>query len=144
MQLWRQPLVAQLWWQHAHAALCQHHLPTLTLFQPPRSPQPAGAAPAHSSSLAAAQAPPFEDAALPRVPEEPAPDECCGRGCAECVWTRYWEELKEHNEAVAARTGQEAPLDHFEAMERRLEAQRQQQQGQQEQQQQRRRRPPND
>ncbi len=27
-------------------------------------------------------------------PREPTENECCGNGCAQCVWTVYWEELQ--------------------------------------------------
>lgn len=53
-------------------------------------------------------------------PTEPLPDECCGRGCAECVWTLYWDDLRSYNEAKASIEGKERTLDPFEELERRL------------------------
>uniref|UniRef100_UPI003CCC76BF oxidoreductase-like domain-containing protein n=1 Tax=Fulvimonas soli TaxID=155197 RepID=UPI003CCC76BF len=38
----------------------------------------------------------------PRPPEEPAPGDCCGGGCAYCVNDRYAEELAAYREALAA------------------------------------------
>lgn len=53
-------------------------------------------------------------------PKEPDPEECCGRGCAECVWTIYWDDLKAYEAAMAKAQGRAPPLDPFEEMERRL------------------------
>lgn len=53
-------------------------------------------------------------------PTEPEPDDCCGRGCAECVWTSYWEELKAFETQEAAAQGRQRALDPFELLERRL------------------------
>ncbi len=53
-------------------------------------------------------------------PIEPDPLECCGRGCVGCVWTVYFEELKEHQAALAAAAGEAPPEDPFEALERKL------------------------
>ncbi|CAM9256125.1 unnamed protein product [Ectocarpus sp. 13 AM-2016] len=40
-------------------------------------------------------------------PEEPEAEECCGNGCATCVWIGYWEELQAWEEAERER--EEAP-----------------------------------
>ncbi|CAM9756518.1 unnamed protein product [Ectocarpus fasciculatus] len=40
-------------------------------------------------------------------PEEPEAEECCGNGCATCVWIGYWEELQAWEEAQRER--EEAP-----------------------------------
>ncbi|CBJ31840.1 expressed unknown protein [Ectocarpus siliculosus] len=40
-------------------------------------------------------------------PEEPEAEECCGNGCATCVWIGYWEELQAWEEA--GREREEAP-----------------------------------
>ena len=53
-------------------------------------------------------------------PREPAPEECCGKGCEECVWTVYWNDLREYEIAQAEAQGVERPLDPFELLERRL------------------------
>ena len=53
-------------------------------------------------------------------PVEPGPEECCGRGCAECVWTTYWDDLKAYEAAMAKAKGIEPPIDPFEELERRL------------------------
>ncbi|CAM9679641.1 unnamed protein product [Scytosiphon promiscuus] len=39
---------------------------------------------------------------MPR-PEEPDAAECCGNGCATCVWIGYWEELQAWEEAQRER-----------------------------------------
>lgn len=52
----------------------------------------------------------------PAKPEEPAPEECCGRGCEHCVWTVYWQALGAYHEAC----GTPQPPDPFEVLERRL------------------------
>lgn len=61
-----------------------------------------------------------------RPPASHATQDCCGRGCAECVWSVYWEEVTEYNKAAAKASGVEAPPDPFEQMERRLMAEKQQ------------------
>ncbi len=33
-------------------------------------------------------------------PVEPRESECCGTGCADCVWTTYWKELVEYEESL--------------------------------------------
>lgn len=53
-------------------------------------------------------------------PTEPAPEECCGKGCEECVWTVYWNDLREYHISVAEAQGIERPLDPFEIFEQRL------------------------
>ena len=68
-----------------------------------------------------------------RPPREPDPSECCGRGCAQCVWTAYHADLREFQLAEAALLGVSAPVDPFEAMEARLAGGRQQVQAQQQQ-----------
>lgn len=40
---------------------------------------------------------------LPQPPTEPEPFECCGNGCDYCVWTVYFEQLAEYEEALAER-----------------------------------------
>ena len=32
----------------------------------------------------------------PMEPREPEPDECCGQGCAVCVWDRFETEKEEY------------------------------------------------
>jgi Oxidoreductase-like protein, N-terminal len=59
---------------------------------------------------------------LPTPPIEPAPEECCGKGCEECVWTVYWNNLREYEIIEAAKEGVERPLDPFELLEQRLAA----------------------
>lgn len=36
------------------------------------------------------------------------------RGCQECVWDVYWNDMKEYNEQLAVREGKPPPLDPFE------------------------------
>lgn len=38
---------------------------------------------------------------LPEKPVEPAPSECCGRGCENCVYVYYEKALKRWKEEVA-------------------------------------------
>ena len=57
-----------------------------------------------------------------RRPAEPAPEDCCGKGCAECVWTVYWEGLQRYNSEQARARGEPPPVDPLEALERRLAA----------------------
>jgi hypothetical protein len=93
--------------------------------------QPGGVAARHVHASAAAlgsECPLPEYCVLPdgtvrHKPREPGQDECCGRGCPACVWTRYTQELHDYQAAVAVMRGFEAPLDPFEALERRLAAQ---------------------
>jgi hypothetical protein len=56
----------------------------------------------------------------PQPPPEPDPNECCGRGCAECVWTVYVERLQQYNAEMAALGGHAPPEDPFEALERKV------------------------
>ncbi|MBI4005591.1 MAG: hypothetical protein HY356_02880 [Gammaproteobacteria bacterium] len=37
---------------------------------------------------------------LPPPPQEPHPDECCGRGCERCVYVYYEEALQRWEEEV--------------------------------------------
>ena len=57
---------------------------------------------------------------LPGPPPEPGTEECCGKGCEECVWTVYWNNLRDYQIAVAEAQGIERTLDPFEQLERRL------------------------
>lgn len=59
-------------------------------------------------------------------PTEPATEECCGKGCDECVWTVYWNNLRDYQIAVAEAQGFERPLDPFEELEKRLRLEEQQ------------------
>ncbi|KRX02855.1 hypothetical protein PPERSA_04058 [Pseudocohnilembus persalinus] len=36
----------------------------------------------------------------PIKPEEPDPEECCGQGCAVCVWDLYYEKLDKYEEEL--------------------------------------------
>jgi hypothetical protein len=58
----------------------------------------------------------------PPPPSEPAPEECCGKGCEECVWTVYWNEYREYQISLAEAQGIERTLDPFEVLEQRLSA----------------------
>ena len=60
------------------------------------------------------------DGSLLHRPREPLDDECCGRGCSECVWTAYWESMQAYEVAKADASGAPRPIDPFEALERRL------------------------
>lgn len=55
-------------------------------------------------------------------PAEPSPEDCCGKGCVECVWTLYWAELQRYNADQAQARGELPPVDPFEALELRLGA----------------------
>lgn len=35
-----------------------------------------------------------------KKPEEPDPNSCCGGQCVNCVWTVYFEQLQEYEEAM--------------------------------------------
>jgi hypothetical protein len=35
----------------------------------------------------------------PQPPREPLPDDCCGGGCAPCVYDRYYDALEHYREA---------------------------------------------
>jgi len=37
----------------------------------------------------------------PTRPLEPDPEECCGQGCQNCVWTLYFDKLAEYEQALA-------------------------------------------
>lgn len=54
-----------------------------------------------------------------REPREPQPDECCGKGCVECVWTVYWDEMTNYRKRKAAQEGV-VYYDPFQALEQRL------------------------
>ena len=41
----------------------------------------------------------------PVPPREPAPEECCQRGCDPCVFDRYYEALERYREAFEAWLG---------------------------------------
>ena len=32
---------------------------------------------------------------IPAPPEEPLPDDCCGRGCEQCVFTVYYDAVED-------------------------------------------------
>jgi hypothetical protein len=61
-----------------------------------------------------------DNSTLATPPPEPAPEECCGKGCEECVWTVYWNQLREYQIAVADAQGIERQLDPFEILELQL------------------------
>lgn len=64
------------------------------------------------------------DGATLQRPKEPEPHECCGRGCEFCVWTIYWQDLKDFQAAVARSKGSLGPqqLDPFEEFEKKLQS----------------------
>eukprot|EP00298_Acanthocystis_sp_HF-20_P023435 c3236_g1_i1.p1 GENE.c3236_g1_i1~~c3236_g1_i1.p1 ORF type:complete len:102 (+),score=24.20 c3236_g1_i1:30-335(+) len=35
-----------------------------------------------------------------KPPSEPAPSECCGNGCDECVWVEYWKKMEEYEKKI--------------------------------------------
>lgn len=45
--------------------------------------------------------PESRDMILPQRPEEPDPNECCGRNCERCVYIYYEEALQRWHENVA-------------------------------------------
>jgi hypothetical protein len=53
-------------------------------------------------------------------PQEPGPDDCCGKGCQECVWTQYWDSKIEYNNVVSKVKGVERERTAFELFEERL------------------------
>lgn len=55
-------------------------------------------------------------------PSEPEPHECCGRGCEYCVWTNYWQDLRDFKAAVAHAEGgiSKDQLDPFEQFEKKM------------------------
>lgn len=57
-------------------------------------------------------------------PQEPGPEDCCGRGCQECVWTQYWDSKVEYNNVVAEMNGVERERTAFEIFEERLARQK--------------------
>lgn len=69
------------------------------------------------------------------APVEPGPEDCCMRGCANCVWDVYFEALKQHRKAegdkgavhpaYAAATSIDAAMEAFAKLERQLYAQAQ-------------------
>lgn len=52
-------------------------------------------------------APPLPNAGAP--PTEPAPEECCGNDCRDCVWTEYWAALTAYQDRVRAIAAATAP-----------------------------------
>lgn len=57
-------------------------------------------------------------------PQEPGPDDCCGKGCQECVWTQYWDSKIEFNNVVSEINGVERERTAFEIFEERLASQK--------------------
>ena len=41
----------------------------------------------------------------PKPPDEPDPDECCGRGCCPCIFDYYGDAMRRWKEAVRALGG---------------------------------------
>jgi hypothetical protein len=46
-----------------------------------------------------------EPADLPQPPDEPHPDECCGRGCCPCIFDYYRDALERWKKVVRDRGG---------------------------------------
>lgn len=57
-------------------------------------------------------------------PQEPGPDDCCGKGCQECVWTQFWDSKIEYNTVVSKIKGVERERTAFELFEERLARQK--------------------
>lgn len=53
-------------------------------------------------------------------PQEPAPGDCCGKGCAECIWTIFLESRRHYDGLVAELRGKPRELTVFEILEMRL------------------------
>lgn len=53
-------------------------------------------------------------------PQEPGPQDCCGKGCQECVWTVYLESKKAYEDMVADMKGVPRELTAFDLLELRL------------------------
>lgn len=53
-------------------------------------------------------------------PQEPQMEDCCGKGCSECVWTMYDESKRAYDELVAELKGIPRPLSAFELLELKL------------------------
>jgi hypothetical protein len=43
-----------------------------------------------------------DDPALPKAPERPDDESCCGRGCCPCIFDYYFDALDRWKEAVRA------------------------------------------
>jgi hypothetical protein len=54
-------------------------------------------------------------------PQEPGTDDCCGKGCQECVWTQYWDSKRYYDDMVADMKGLKRSLTAFELLELKLE-----------------------
>ena len=54
-------------------------------------------------------------------PEEPGMEDCCGKGCTECVWTVFWEARKRYDSLVADVQGLPRQLSALELLELKLE-----------------------
>lgn len=57
-------------------------------------------------------------------PEEPGTEDCCGKGCTECVWTVFWEARRQYDSLVADMQGLPREMSAFELLEMKLEKER--------------------